>query len=275
MNTQKKEFIRILLKKYQMKRRECVWILNYLLSHETMLDRVHFVEDLGVNQGHQIPDDFIGMVMSTTVSGGVPFRLYFDRGKMTADAEKAFHKLRLSSKDQHFYLQLNFTNPMSMPEFVAAVESNPFSKEDEVTDVIRQEAIRLSDQVSQSSVVFSLEQAIDEAIDNNDKESFLEYSKQLVNLKKQSGGSEILRMAESYLQEASQRPTILSNEENKQLVKMIRPKDSGVIQTIAGYKAEKTISQIDELKQAIDEAIDQKDKQQFLILTTQLKELTR
>lgn len=33
----KKAFVRWFLKNYQLKRRECVWILNYLLSNDDLL----------------------------------------------------------------------------------------------------------------------------------------------------------------------------------------------------------------------------------------------
>ena len=96
----KKEFVRWFLKKYQMKRRECVWILNYLLSHDELLENIHFVEE-----AHYCPR---AMVMSTTDSIGIPFRFY--KGNiMTADAEKSFHDLRLHP-DEEMYIQLNFPN---------------------------------------------------------------------------------------------------------------------------------------------------------------------
>ena len=53
-------------KNYQLKRRECVWILNYLLSNDELLKRIRFVEE-----AHYCPR---AMVMSTVDSTGVPFR---------------------------------------------------------------------------------------------------------------------------------------------------------------------------------------------------------
>ena len=41
----KKDFVRWFLKRYKLKRRECVWILNYLLSHEHLLQNVHFTDE--------------------------------------------------------------------------------------------------------------------------------------------------------------------------------------------------------------------------------------
>ena len=85
----KKEFVRWFLKRYKLKRRECVWILNYLLSHEQILQNVHFTDE-----AHYCPR---AMIISTTKSESIPFRFY--KGNlMTADAEKSFHDLRLHPK---------------------------------------------------------------------------------------------------------------------------------------------------------------------------------
>ena len=65
---EKKEFVRWFLTNYQLKRRECVWILNYLMSHDQLMKRVHFVE-----QAQFCPR---GMVMSTHCVEDPPFRFY-------------------------------------------------------------------------------------------------------------------------------------------------------------------------------------------------------
>ncbi|EOR23584.1 hypothetical protein A499_12046 [Niallia nealsonii AAU1] len=36
---EKKDFIRWFLNHYQLKRRECVWILNYLMSHDQLMEK--------------------------------------------------------------------------------------------------------------------------------------------------------------------------------------------------------------------------------------------
>ena len=42
---EKKRFINWFLNNYQLKRRESVWILNYLMNHERVLEHVHFVDE--------------------------------------------------------------------------------------------------------------------------------------------------------------------------------------------------------------------------------------
>ena len=75
---EKKAFIRWFLKNFQLKRREGVWILNYLLSNDDLLEHVHFVDE-----AHYCPR---AIVMSTVDTTSIPFRFYKDN-IMTSDAE--------------------------------------------------------------------------------------------------------------------------------------------------------------------------------------------
>ncbi|MFJ7973905.1 ReoY family proteolytic degradation factor [Psychrobacillus sp. NPDC096389] len=164
---EKKEFVRWFLKKYQMKRRECVWILNYLISHETLLNNVHFVEE-----AHYCPR---AMIMSVTTSSGIPFRFY--KGSvMTADAEKSFHDLRLHPEED-MYIQLNFQMLPPSPEYLAVLEENPFMPK--YLHISEKDKRIAEDMLAESLHSFQVEQLkkqIDEAIDENNKEKFLELS---------------------------------------------------------------------------------------------------
>lgn len=174
---EKKEFVRWFLKRYQMKRRECVWILNYLLSHDDLLQKVHFVEE-----AHYCPR---AMVMSVTESGGVPFRFY--KGNlMTADAEKSFHDLRLHPNEDMF-IQLNFPNIPPSSEFLAVLEENPFMPKylhiNDKDRLIAEEVLKISMNSFREENILK---QIDEALDANDKQRFLELSKLLRGMKESS-----------------------------------------------------------------------------------------
>lgn len=163
----KKEFVRWFLKKYQMKRRECVWILNYLLGHDELLERIHFVEE-----AHYCPR---AMVMSTTDSSGIPFRFYREN-IMTADAEKSFHDLRLHPNEE-MYIQLNFPKVPPSREYLTVLEENPFMPNYlQISESDRQ----LAEEILQDSMKTFQEEAvlkqIDEALDQNDKEKFYKLS---------------------------------------------------------------------------------------------------
>ncbi|MEG0258943.1 MAG: ReoY family proteolytic degradation factor [Lysinibacillus sp.] len=163
----KKTFVRWFLKNYQLKRRECVWILNYLLSNEKLLKHIRFVEE-----AHYCPR---AMVMSTVESTGVPFRFY--KGNvMTADAEKSFHDLRLH-EEEDMYVQLNFPNIPPSAQYLAVLEENPYMPE--YLHISEKDRIIAEEMLSNSLLVFQEEkllEQIDEALDSGDKERFYELS---------------------------------------------------------------------------------------------------
>jgi uncharacterized protein YpiB (UPF0302 family) len=171
---EKKDFIRWFLNHYQLKRRECVWILNYLMSHDQLMEKVHFVE-----QAQFCPR---GIVMSTHCVDEVPFRFYKEN-VMTTDAEKSFHDIRLN-RDEDIYIQLNFRSSYKAPQFAAVLEENPFMPRN----------LQLSEkerQIAEEFLVSSIErfqkeklyEQIDAALDRNDKEMFQKLTDQLKKLK--------------------------------------------------------------------------------------------
>lgn len=172
----KKEFVRWFLKRYKLKRRECVWILNYLLSHEQILENVHFTDE-----AHYCPR---AMIISTTKSESIPFRFY--KGNlMTADAEKSFHDLRLH-EDEKMYIQLNFPNSHSCPHYASVREENPFLPSYlQVSETDRKTAERLVEESIALMTEETLMKGINEALDTNDKERFLILSTMLNDSKAQ------------------------------------------------------------------------------------------
>lgn len=167
---EKKEFIRWFLNHYQLKRRECVWILNYLMSHDQLMEKVHFVE-----HAEFCPR---GIIMSTQCVDDVPFRFYKD-SIMTTDAEKSFHDIRLN-RDQDIYIQLNFKAAHKSHHYALVLENNPYMPEHlQISEKDRE----LADQFLKDSIKsFQLEQIrekIDRALDQKDKEEFMRLSDQL------------------------------------------------------------------------------------------------
>ncbi|MEC1179088.1 ReoY family proteolytic degradation factor [Metasolibacillus meyeri] len=164
---EKKIFVRWFLKNYQLKRRECVWILNYLLSDEKLLENVCFVEE-----AHYCPR---AIVMSSVESNGVPFRFY--KGNiMTADAEKSFHDLRLNP-DEVMYIQINFPNIPPHQVYLAVLEENPYMPKylhiSEKDRILAEQLLKDSMRAFQEE---KLLKEIDEALDQGDKNRFFELS---------------------------------------------------------------------------------------------------
>ncbi|WP_408022386.1 MULTISPECIES: ReoY family proteolytic degradation factor [Solibacillus] len=170
----KKLFIRWFLKNFQLKRREGVWILNYLLSNDELLENVHFVDE-----AHYCPRS---IVMSTIETTSIPFRFYKEN-IMTSDAEKAFHDLRINAHES-IYFQLNFPSIPPDPLYLAVLEENPYVPK----DLFISEKDRLAAQrLLENSVLEFQEQQllreIDEALDAGDKDRFFELSNLLQALK--------------------------------------------------------------------------------------------
>ncbi|KIU11387.1 ReoY family proteolytic degradation factor [Bacillus subtilis] len=170
---EKKDFIRWFLNHYQLKRRECVWILNYLMSHDSLMEKVHFVE-----QAEFCPR---GIIMSTHCVEEVPFRFYKEN-VMTTDAEKSFHDIRLN-KQQDLFIQLNFRSAYSSPEYAAVLESNPHIPKDLFENKKDQ---GLAEQILEHAIsTFQREKLlkdIDDALDRHDKEAFEQLSRRLNQL---------------------------------------------------------------------------------------------
>lgn len=171
--SEKKDFIRWFLNNYQLKKRECVWILNYLMSHEQMLQKVHFVED-----AKYAPR---GIVMSTHDVDEPPFRFYKEN-VMTTDVEKSFHDIRLN-RDEDIYIQLNFQGAFHSPQYVLVLEDNPFMPKN--VQISEKDKLIAERFLQESLVTFKKEkilEQIDEALDQNDQKSFNKLTEELKSL---------------------------------------------------------------------------------------------
>ncbi len=168
--SEKKDFIRWFLNHHQLKKRECVWILNYLMSHEQLLQQVHFVEE-----ARHTPR---GIVMSTDDVEDVPFRFYKEN-IMTTDVEKSFHDIRLN-RDEPVYIQLNFQGAFHSPHYVLVLEDNPYVPSIAVTtEKDRIVAERFLQESINSFRKKEILREIDEALDKNDRVTFKKLTREL------------------------------------------------------------------------------------------------
>ena len=162
---EKKDFIRWFLNHYQLKKRECVWILNYLMSHDQLMKKVHFVED-----AQFCPR---GLVMATHCVEEAPFKFY-KSNIMTTDAEKSFHDIRLN-RDEDIYITLQFKSAYSSYHYAAVLEKNPFlpvSREENDKDKILAE--KMLDNSLNAYQVEQIMKQIDDALDAHDQKTFME-----------------------------------------------------------------------------------------------------
>jgi len=170
---EKKDFVKWFLSNFQLKQRECVWILNYLMSHDYLMKKVHFVE-----QSKYCPR---GLVMSTNCVKEVPFHFY-KQNVMTTDAEKSFHDIRLN-RDEDIYIQLNFKSSFQYPMFVSVLEENPHLPKNLNSN--EKDRVIAEKLLSDSLINFQrdrLMRLIDEALDQQDAKRFQELTNQLKTL---------------------------------------------------------------------------------------------
>ena len=170
----KKSFIRWFLNNYQLKKRESVWILNYLLNHEEILANVHFVRDAKFCPR--------GIIMTSYCSKETPFR--FNKNHIvTTDADKSFHDIRLNQKEP-LYIQLNFKNAYQNPIYAGVLEVNPYVPDEySITETDRTLAKKILEKTIFDFKLKEIQKAIDRALDEKDQQKFSYLTNELKQLK--------------------------------------------------------------------------------------------
>lgn len=169
----KKTFIEWFLNHYQLKKRESVWILNYLVNHDNLLSNVHFIREAKFCPR--------GIIISTQCSDDAPFRFYKNH-LVTTDAEKSFHDIRMN-REEALYVQLNFHNSNQNASYVAVLEDNPFIPDDYyITKSDEIIAEQLLEKVIYVHEKRKIQTAIDHCLDTNDQQMFMKLTCKLHKL---------------------------------------------------------------------------------------------
>lgn len=171
----KKEFIGWFLERHQLKRRESMWILNYLLNHDIILGKVHFVENVETTSR--------GMMMSTIETNREPFLFYKDGG-LFDDPEQAFHEIRLNWHEP-IYMELVFEGSWKTHQYLSILEDNPFHKWNDYLDIgLEKEVEQALAALTLNNEIKSMMEQIDTALENDDRDSFIQLSDNLKKIKK-------------------------------------------------------------------------------------------
>ncbi|WP_164668767.1 ReoY family proteolytic degradation factor [Virgibacillus doumboii] len=169
----KKSFIKWFLNNYQLKKRESVWILNYLVNHKKILSNVHFVREAKFCPR--------GIVITSHCSEEVPFRFYKNQ-LVTTDAEKSFHDIRMNQHEP-LYIQLNFKNANQNIYYAAVLVENPFIPDEYfITQKDQELAKQLLDKMIYEYHRNILQEKIDLALDERDRQAFQKLAKELHKL---------------------------------------------------------------------------------------------
>lgn len=171
---EKRDFLKWFLDKNQLKRRECAWLLNFLMSDDILMEKVHFVDE-----AEYCPKS---LLISTNDVEDVPFSFHKNQ-HITMDAEKAFHDVRLN-RNEDIYVQLNFKDNHLSPQYMAVLEENPYlpvNREKDnlhglLAEIVLDESIRREE-------IKRLNREINEALKCRDEDSFRDLAKQYAELK--------------------------------------------------------------------------------------------
>lgn len=173
---EKKQFLKWFLQRYQMKRRESMWILNYLLNHDIVLNKAKFVESV-----EKTPR---GIRMSAVGTDTEAFKFYKD-GHAFDNPEQAFHEVRLNWHTD-LYIELIFSDAWMSSEFVSVLEDNPFASwNDSISQELSQEVNMAIDQFQLQERKNEVTREIDEALEADNKVRFFELTNELKALEDQ------------------------------------------------------------------------------------------
>lgn len=168
--SKKKEFFRWLLEKYELKEKEVLWLINYLMSDERLLSKIHFTNHFG-----NLPKTIL---ISTSCVDTTPF-MFYKNNRVYYDVEAAFHDIRLNPNED-VYISVFFKDRASSPEYESVLEGSPMEKQ----NLIRENMMSLFAEIvlDKSLREFrkkQLRQEIDYVLDQGDKEKFLQLSEEL------------------------------------------------------------------------------------------------
>lgn len=169
----KKEFIKWFLNSYKVTKREAAWLISYLASNDSLLEKVHFVDDI-----HNLPK---AILISTDCVTMTPFKFY-KNNRVTPDVEAAFSDIR-ENPEEDIYIGLFFKDRDTSPEYAAILEVNPMEKQNIVRDSLLELVAEIVlDKSIRSFNKEKLYEAIDNALINDDKKTFIELTNQLNKL---------------------------------------------------------------------------------------------
>lgn len=162
---QKKKFLKWFLMNKKLKSREGIWIINYMLSKNDFLERVHFVES--------VTHAPTGLMLSSIEVHNTSFS--FNSGTKTSiNPDMSFMELRKNTGEP-IYLDLQFKDRYSNELFLSVLEEATFHSP-EHTNVSRKEIQNIDSFLGEfvvSNKIHSLEKEINIALEQGDKDKFL------------------------------------------------------------------------------------------------------
>lgn len=168
---EKKHFLKWFISRYELKAKECIWLLNYILSDDHLISLLRFVQSI-----EKCPR---AMFISERCTKSVPF-LYRKERVETNEPEKAFHDIRLY-QDDPIYLQLDFVGVAQSAPYLSVLEDHPFAASD-LEERYGKEADQFMHHSEKAFLLEKLNLQIDQALKEKDEGRFRALTNQLIDL---------------------------------------------------------------------------------------------
>jgi uncharacterized protein YpiB (UPF0302 family) len=170
----KRLFLNWLVNHVSFKRREVLWILNYLANHETILKNVHFVENVqATTRGLKVVD-----IKSTEE----PIMLFIEQQTFT-DTDQIFHEIRMHW-NKPLYMECVFPDSWQVESYLQVLEDNPFAKwNDSIPEEVIQSIEQFFEEEELTSQIAKLNSQIDQALEAGDKDNFIVLTDEVNRLK--------------------------------------------------------------------------------------------
>jgi uncharacterized protein YpiB (UPF0302 family) len=170
---EKKTFIKWFLEKYDLQNREAEWLLQYIASSDSLLERVHFIDNF-----RNLPKTIL---ISTKCVQMTPFKFYKNK-RVTSDVEKAFLDIH-NNPNEDIFIGLFFKDRTISPEYAAVLERNPMDDaRDAIDALVSLQAELVLDFSIKNYKLNTLYEQIDRALEMGDQQAFMELSAKLRDL---------------------------------------------------------------------------------------------
>ena len=168
--SQKKKFLSWFVTSQTFNRREVSWLVNYLISHEAILNNVHIVE--------KAQDTPRGLVIQTMDFSDTPILLYKEKIEF-ADVDQIFHEIRFHWQDD-LYLECRFKDAWQEAIYLGVLEDNPYASWNEILDPqFDRQVDDYFDELARESQKKELLLRINQALEENDEATFAQLSSEL------------------------------------------------------------------------------------------------
>ncbi|MBO0440968.1 hypothetical protein DOK67_0002696 [Enterococcus sp. DIV0212c] len=170
----KKEFLVWLVNNISFSQREVLWILNYLINHEAILNNVHFIE--------QADKAARGLKVTSREMEEEPIRLFLS-GKVFTDTDQIFHEIRMNWKEA-LYIECVFDGSWQNSQYLSILEDNPYARwNEQVSEEVVESINNFFAHEEKQAKIDLLYSQIDLALEDNNYDAFLELTDELNHLK--------------------------------------------------------------------------------------------